>query len=366
MKFFSFLKILLPILAVLWLISIGIFLFVENRERAFNERIKDVLEKAELEKNKKAIEKADKNKTLDPKILKWNLVSSGAVFEKRDAHTLNIFKNRLWLFGGVGGTSPDYTKNYSDIWNSENGKDWFLIKDKAPWGPRRAHESVVFKDKIWILGGVTTGEKYLNDIWSSEDGVNWTLVLDKAGWLPRKGFGAVVFDNKIWVMGGVSVNGPENDVWNSENGKDWFLISKHTNWYPRYDLAVETFQGKMWLAGGAFPGEMGDKDVWYSENGKDWTNVGKENIWPGRHGHCLLEFKDYLFIIGGWSGYGHGYNDTRYSKDGIVWNELYKDGASLWDGREDLACVNFNDKIFMTGGMKTSGQRTNDVWYLGE
>ncbi|MDP2741317.1 MAG: hypothetical protein Q8O66_01355 [bacterium] len=366
MKFFNFLKIFLPILIILWLIYIGVFLFIDNRERSFNEKLKANLEKMISDKNKEKTEQEAKNKVFDPEVLKWNLVSPEAPFSKRDAHTLNIFKNKLWIFGGVGGTSPDYSKNNSDVWNSENGKDWIQITNKVPWGPRRAHDSLVFKDKIWILGGVTTGERYLNDVWSSEDGVNWVQVTEKAEWAPRKGFGAVVFDNKMWVMGGVSINGLENDVWYSENGKDWFLAINHAEWSPRYDLAVESFKDKIWLVGGVFPEEMGKKDVWVSENGKNWTSINEKNIWPGRHGHCLLVFNDNLFIIGGWSGYAHGYNDAWYSKDGVVWNELYKDGSSLWVGREDLACVGFNNKIFMTGGMKTSGERTNDVWYLGE
>ena len=76
----------------------------------------------------------------EPEKLNWEQAISSAPWPKRDAHTLNVFKNKLWIFGGVGGTSPDYSKNYSDVWNSENGKDWILVANNAPWGPRRAHD----------------------------------------------------------------------------------------------------------------------------------------------------------------------------------------------------------------------------------
>lgn len=358
------LKKALIILAVSWLIFIGIFLYIENREKAFRESLKVSFEQPPADKNTK---ETKIEKPFDPRNLKWRPVSLNASFAERDAHTLTVFKNKLWIFGGVGGASPDYTKNFSDIWSSENGKDWIQVTDKATWGKKRAHDSVVFKDKIWILGGVTTGEKYLNDVWSSEDGINWIEVTKNASWASRKGFATVVFDNKLWVIGGVSINGPESDVWYSEDGKDWIQVTNNAGWKQRYDLAAEVFLGKIWLTGGIFPGEtLGEKDVWVSENGKDWTLISKENIWPGRHGHCFLSFNNYLFIIGGWSGHGHGYNDVWYSKDGIEWSELYKDNSSPWLGREDLTCANFNNKIFMLGGMETSGQRTNDIWALSE
>ena len=376
MKPFKFSRILFLILAILLLAFVDIFLLSKNNKKNQESVFNVDFQRLSLGGNNKEKAKEEIKSGFDSELLKWSLVVPEAVFAKRDAHTLNVFsaqggpasggKNKLWIFGGVGGVSPDYTKNYSDVWNSENGKDWIQITNKAPWGKRRAHDSVVFKDKIWILGGVTTGERYLNDIWSSEDGINWIQTTEKAEWSPRKGFGAVVFDNKIWIMGGVSINGLENDVWYSENGKNWFLATKHAEWSPRYDLAVELFQNKLWLVGGVFPEEMGKKDVWVSEDGKKWTAVNEESIWPGRHGHCLLAFNNNLFIIGGWSGYAHGYNDVWYSKDGIDWNELYKDGLALWAGREDLTCANFNNKIIMLGGMKTGGQRTNDVWYLGD
>ena len=165
-------------------------------------------------------------------------------------------------------------------------------------------------------------------------------------------------------MGGVAIYGAVNDVWSSEDGINWTLITDNADWYERYDLAVESFLGKMWLSGGALPGDMGAKEVWYSENGFDWEKADKEIVWPGRHGHCFISYNDFLWIIGGWSGYAHGYNDVWYSKDGLIWQKLYEDKSSPWEGREDLECIEFQNKLFMIGGMKTNGERTNDVWYL--
>lgn len=364
MKNNSFLKVLIYLALLLFFIAVGFFLFYNIKKQLFPENVNIVIEEDEGEVE--TLKEEVLEKIFDPKLLSWKAVVANAEFQKRDAHTVNVFKDKFWLFGGVGGAAPDYTKNLSDIWNSVDGKTWVKVSDKALWGPRRAHETVVFNDKIWIIGGVTTNERYLNDVWSSEDGVTWTQVTKAAQWLPRKGFASVVYDNKMWVMGGVSTRGAENDVWSSEDGITWTLVTGNAGWTKRYDLAVEEFQGKMWMTGGAYPGEMGQSDVWNSVDGKNWIEVAKTNVWPGRHGYCLIEFNDYLFIIGGWSGYAHGYNDAWYSKDGITWEALYKDKTAPWLGREDLECVVFDNKLFMTGGMKTGGDRTNDVWVLSE
>ncbi len=302
----------------------------------------------------------------NPLDLKWKLVRDLAPFEKRDAHHVVGFSGKLWLLGGVGGRSPDYSKNYSDIWSSPDGENWTLITSQAPWGPRRAGKSFVFKNKLWILGGVTTAEKYLNDVWYSEGGSSWKLATGSAAWLPRKGFAAVVFKDKMWVVGGATTKGAANDAWYSENGVDWILANEKNSWTEKYDLAIEAFLGKMWLSGGAFPGGLGEKEVWYSEDGFSWQKTSGEIPWPGRHGHCFLSSNGYLWIIGGWSGYAHGYNDVWYSKDGFSWQALYEDGSAPFAGREDLECVDFDNKIFMTGGMKTNGERTNDVWVLSK
>jgi len=291
----------------------------------------------------------------------WQLVTKDASWSERDAHTLASFNGKIWLIGGVGGVAPDYSKNQSDIWNSENGKEWNLVLSKAPWGEKRAHQSLVFKEKLWVMGGVGKGEVYKNDVWSSEDGINWTLIKAKAEWPERKGFSAVVFKDKIWVIGGVTNQGVVNDVWYSEDGENWKLAVKEAAWSPRYDLAVEAFNGKLWLVGGVAPGEMAETDIWSSEDGINWNLVSEKSVFPARHGHCLLEYNNSLWILGGWSGYYKSYHDVWFSSDGKNWEKI---GEAPWTGREDLTCSVFKDSIFVAGGMQSSGVRTNDVWYF--
>lgn len=88
--------------------------------------------------------------------------------------------------------------------------------------------SVVFKEKIWILGGGTydapntKSRNFFNDVWCSEDGIAWTQVLISAPWKPRQFHEVASWDDKIWVLEGYNnESGNRNDVWFSDNGKDW-------------------------------------------------------------------------------------------------------------------------------------------------
>ncbi|NUM36764.1 MAG: hypothetical protein HUU50_19650 [Candidatus Brocadiae bacterium] len=100
------------------------------------------------------------------------------------------------------------------------GKDWFQASTSAP--TRQQHTSVVFDDKIWIIGGDDTNGSYLNDVWSSSDGINWTQVTAHASWPARQQHTSVLFDDKIWIIGGSDgVTTRLNDVWYSSDGVNY-------------------------------------------------------------------------------------------------------------------------------------------------
>ena len=81
------------------------------------------------------------------------------------------------------------------------------------------HATVVFHDRLWVLGGWGTGP--LNDVWSSADAANWTLVTAAAPWAARKAPAAVVFQDRVWLLGGSLGVETTHDVWSSADGAAW-------------------------------------------------------------------------------------------------------------------------------------------------
>ncbi len=303
------------------------------------------------------------------KKLNWQEITDSIPWSKRDAHASLVFQDKIWIFGGVEGTE-NFDGNYgklphkSDIWVSENGRDWQLITEKAPWGERGSPGMTIFKNKIWLFGGWEKQTMdHRNDVWVSEDGLNWKRILSFAPWQARSGHSVVVFNNKLWLIGGVNFYTREtyNDVWYSEDGINWIEAASNALWPARYDQTITVFRDKMWLMGGVDLNKQIKNDIWVSENGRDWRLVISNALWPKRHGHTSVVFKDRIWIISGWNTQqDKGLRDVWYSENGYNWEKTLKDAP--WTGREDHTSVVFQDKIWLMGGMDTNWTWKNDVW----
>lgn len=205
--------------------------------------------------------------------LKWKPETENAAWTPRIASAVVEFKGKIWLLGG--------TENYyfgdknslkNDVWYSSNGKDWKLATADAGWSPRAYHQAAVLNGKIYVFGGGNYVPEYhaKNDVWSSEDGIHWTKVSDAAPWNERLWFSSVVYRNRIWLMGGWSNNPYKNysDVWSSRDGKNWEQLKTDVVWKERHEPSAFVFQDKIWVAGGMTPPLV--NDVWSLKLPKDW------------------------------------------------------------------------------------------------
>ena len=209
-----------------------------------------------------------------------------------------FFNSKLWMLGGMR-TWDDFR---NDVWSSADAKEWKQVVAKAPWQSRRGHGVVVYKNKLWIVGGsISSGRadqtptRFLNDVWSSNDGVNWTQATANAPWKPREDQTTLVFDDKIWVIGGG--RGEHSDVWSSADGKNWSLATENAPWGSRHGNGGAVFDGKMWIYGGI---EL--NDVWSSSDGKTWKKVFEHAPWSTRSAYYSVAYKDRLWIFSGKTG----------------------------------------------------------------
>jgi len=311
--------------------------------------------------------------------LQWTLATSTpAPWGARDAHMMVTFNNKLWLIGGLKGddaVSENGMVRYwdaphmSDIWSSEDGIQWNLVTDKAPWKERRSVSAVVFKDKLWVMGGWNQYDyKYMNDIWVTEDGQNWTLATStEPRWQGREGQIVREYNGKLWLMGGVDFTKriTYNDVWSSEDGYTWTLVTDNAAWSPRYDHEVQPFKGALYLTGGLHINTQDtESEVWVSTDGINWEKRIPE--WSSRHGHISLVYKDRLWVIGGWHDdkelkIDEGINDTWFTEDGSKWFKVSKTGP--WTGREDHMGELFRGKMWLTGGMDTDEKWSSEIYF---
>ena len=202
----------------------------------------------------------------------WTLEAVEAGWCPRVGMSFVVFNGRMWVMAGTENFYDDNDETLkNDVWSSADGKAWKLETGDAPW-PKRTHaQTVVFDGKIWIMGGGRWQPETvpLNDVWCSEDGVNWTEVTDAAPWDPRMWFSLVVYRDRMWVLGGWSKeHGNFGDVWYTEDGKNWTELKSETIWKTRHEHSAWVFQDKIWVAGGH--AEPLNSEVWTLELPLGW------------------------------------------------------------------------------------------------
>ena len=154
------------------------------------------------------------------------------------------FKGKLWVLGGSQGddlsinAGPDCRQVFNDVWYSQDGSEWRLATDDAPWEARAGGVALVKGGWLYFMGGEKgfTGEDdYFNDVWRTKDGRNWEEVTgpEGAGWSPRPGHKCSVVANHFVCMGGFAALDPfppnfdtnPSDIWISKDGANWEKVS---------------------------------------------------------------------------------------------------------------------------------------------
>jgi len=239
----------------------------------------------------------------------WSQVTAEASFSRRQIHTSVVFKNKMWVIGG-----SDVTGRLNDVWQSTDGVTWTQVTANAPFAKRSSHTSVVFDDKLWVIGGSdrVNGENIkFNDVWQSSDGINWAQVTAEAPFSKRSSHTSVVFDNKIWVIGGFDGNSDRlNDVWQSSDGMTWAQVTAEAPFSKRNLHTTVVFDDKMWVIDGLHDD---DDDVWQSSDGINWAPVTSNFSFSDRYAHASVVFNNKMWVIG-----GHGFGAGNFLND--VWS----------------------------------------------
>jgi hypothetical protein len=182
----------------------------------------------------------------------WTVLAQESNLPKRFFYHPVVFKNKIWIIGG-----RDMNDSYADIWNSDDGVNWVKRADNMPFGKRDQSQFVMLRNKILMIN---------NDVWSSEDGLNWKLETKEL----VKGESilgtAVVFDNRIWLLGCNRNNVFKSEVLVSDDGKEW--SAQRAPWSPRGGIAACSFMGKLFMTGGKYggPGIAGQTEFVYSND----------------------------------------------------------------------------------------------------
>ena len=270
----------------------------------------------------------------------------------------------IWVLGGY---DDSYLK---DVWNSKDGASWYEVTGNAIWEARESHTSVVFDEKIWVIGGQTVYGAY-NDVWNSKDGVDWEVMAFSADWEARHSHSSVVFNKKIWIMAGYNRR-VYNDVWSSKDGFEWIEESDRTTipWHTRYNHSSTVFNDKIWITEGSYYSldRAYRRGSWYSEDGINWSQKYYPLSTPYYYEHSSVVFENRLWNLLGRSNTTRRPEKHIYSIDNI--DGKWVKEKNTYQPKANHSSVVFDDgngkKIWILGGEGPYKDPTNEVWSFGK
>jgi hypothetical protein len=232
-----------------------------------------------------------------------------ADWEGRHTAGYVVYRDKMWIIGG----DANQRHYQDDVWNSSDGKSWTLVNKghAPPWAPRALHYTLVFRDKIWLMGGQTmpafakADERFYRDVWHTTDGVAWARVEPDEPYWSARGMigGSIVFKDRMWILGGGTYDTPQkptrsfyNDVWSSPDGVRWTRHTEHAPWSPRQYHDVAVWDDRMWVLEGY--NQSNRNDVWHSADGANWHEV-PNTPWKPRHAASVFVHAGALWMVAG-------------------------------------------------------------------
>ena len=316
--------------------------------------------------------------TGDPDPSTWHEIiadtdDSPAHWEGRSTHGSLVFQDKMWLIGGRTASE----NHIGEVWSSTDGYNWTKVTPSAAFGARKEFVSMVHDGKMWVLGGEIEGNLLTNDVWYSSDGANWHEATEAASWHVRDYFGGVAFasgatgSDEMWVLGHYTgdaraIPGVEDHHY-STDGSTWSSVSV-SGLPPSSFFPAITFNNAILIVGGYFYTNSAWSDsntIYSSTDGVNWTELSVNgSIWDARRVHTTLVYDDKLWVLAGYSGYNR--DDYWYSSDGTQWHEVTASG-SKWEARKVHTSVNYAGRMWMLGGEggSTGDKQLNDVWASG-
>ncbi len=120
------------------------------------------------------------------------------------------------------------SSSWRALWSSLDGVTWSHEQDISqvgfPYLERAEHSLVHFGGNLYSMPGKSISNVHFHftrssniSTWKREDGSIWSIDSEGTDIDARYAYASVVFDNKVWILGGdTDQNGPSNDVWYGE------------------------------------------------------------------------------------------------------------------------------------------------------
>ncbi|MBK9249152.1 MAG: T9SS type A sorting domain-containing protein [Ignavibacteria bacterium] len=241
----------------------------------------------------------------DPASNSWNTVNGSGNFARRYGATSESIEGKIYVIGGADSNAViSCTLDVFDIAKNE----WSTPTTSGVFTPRYALSSVVFNGKIYVIGGggSTVGNwGNVTEVLEVFDPATnqWSTPTTIGTFSPRRGAATVVFNNKIYLLGGfdgskyttkVDVFDPVTNQWTSPT-----ISGKQIG---RSGISASVIGGYIYIFGGnannSFPVTVEQFDP---VNNKI-TTVVTSGTFTARTGITSNVIGDKIYVIGGYDG----------------------------------------------------------------
>lgn len=244
-----------------------------------------------------------------------------------------VFKGRIFLIGGLNGLG-----SYSNgIWSSQDGVGWAQVVPTCPWDERSDMQVVVFNEQLFAMSGGNGGAAF-NDVYVSDDGINWSQLTATAPWSARRFGRAIVFNNHIIMMGGADAAAVyNNEVWSSADGVEWQQLPTPP-WAARGNFACFVYNSKLYVVGGNDAGAAFN-NCYSTPDGLTWTLETAAAFATARFRMGFTVYDNKMWVLGGRNAAGTYYADVYSSTNGSTWTLVT--AAPGFTARSSMATVTF-------------------------
>jgi hypothetical protein len=169
------------------------------------------------------------------------------------------FRGAIWIVGGYRDG-----RELNAVWRSTNGLDWAQTSYAAPWSARANPELIVFRDRLYLVGGGAVDGPLANDVWSTADGESWRLETAEIAPERPHGFAAVVHDDRVWLLGANRSGRFSSEMLVSEDARTWRAL--RAPWSPRGGIGAWASGDALYITGGKYSVERNGEHVFIYSN----------------------------------------------------------------------------------------------------
>ncbi|XP_069080720.1 leucine-zipper-like transcriptional regulator 1 isoform X2 [Pleurodeles waltl] len=220
--------------------------------------------------------------------------------EKLEGHSMVAYQAVLYVFGGMldsgftQGKTPLWLYNIdSEGWTQSHTKD----TERELTGPvnRKSHSAVVFEAGMYIYGGYLDLKGASEEFWFLNfDSMKWTRLPPGScdcGPGPRYGHSSVVYKDAMYVFGGLVGMVEKNDFWTWNFYSQMWTIIKSSFRPPKVmGHSSVVFEDCMLVFGGGRPNDSATSHLWkFQFCSQSWKKISFKDVLPiSQMYHSLL------------------------------------------------------------------------------